>query len=57
VSLSAELARDVGVTPKISWAWPGQLDVLIDGALVFSRRAAGRLPEPGEIARLAQARR
>jgi hypothetical protein len=56
VSLSAELAREVGVTPKISWAWPGQLDVLVDGAVVFSRRTAGRLPEPGEITRLARAR-
>jgi hypothetical protein len=56
VSLSAELAREVGVAPKISWAWPGQLDVLVDGAVIFSRRTAGRLPEPGEVARLAKSR-
>jgi hypothetical protein len=57
VSLRAELTREVGVTPRIRWAWPGQLDVLVDGAVVFSRRAAGRLPAPGEVARLVKARR
>jgi len=57
VSLKAELAREVGVTPKIRLGGLGQLDVVIDGAVVFSKKAAGRLPLPGEVARLAQARR
>jgi hypothetical protein len=57
VSLQAELAREVGVTPRIRLGWPGQFEVYIDGALIFSKRAEGRLPEPGEIARLAQTRR
>lgn len=30
----------------------GQFDVLADGDLVFSKRAAGRFPEDGEIVRL-----
>jgi hypothetical protein len=45
------------VTPTIRWGGLGQLDVVIDGAVVFSKKVAGRLPLPGEVARLAQARR
>jgi hypothetical protein len=33
----------------------GQFDVISDGALVFSKRLAGRFPENGEIARLLEA--
>lgn len=55
MSLRAELTREVGVTPKIRWGGPGQLDVVIDGTVVFSKKAAKRMPEPGEVARLAKA--
>ena len=54
MSLQGELAREVGVTPAIRWGLPGQLDVLIDGAVVFSKKAARRMPQPGEVARLAK---
>jgi hypothetical protein len=57
VSLQAELARETGITPKIRWGGLGQLDVLVNGAVVFSKKAAGRLPLPGEVARLAKMRR
>jgi hypothetical protein len=57
VSLQEELAREMGVTPTIRWGVPGQLDVLVDGTVVFSKKAAKRMPEPGEVARLANARR
>jgi hypothetical protein len=57
VSLQAELAREMGVTPAIRWGGLGQLDVLVDGTVVFSKKAAKRMPEPGEVARLANARR
>lgn len=57
MSLQSELAREVGVTPKIRWGGPGQLDVTIDGAVVFSKKEAKRMPQPGEITRLAKARR
>ena len=57
MSLQAELARETGVTPTIRWGGLGQLDVLVDGAVVFSKKSAGRLPLPGEVARLAKARR
>ena len=54
VGLRTELAREVGVTPTIRWGLPGQLDVLIDGAVVFSKKAAKRMPQPGEVVRLAK---
>jgi len=57
VGLQTELAREVGVTPEIRWGGFGQLDVLIDGQVVFSKKAAKRMPEPGEVSRLAKARR
>lgn len=55
MSLQAELAREVGTTPTIRWGLPGQLDVVVDGAVVFSKKAAKRMPQPGEVARLAKA--
>lgn len=57
MSLQAELARETGVTPTIRWGALGQLDVLVDGAVVFSKKAAKRMPEPGEVTRLTKARR
>ena len=57
MSLQAELAREMGVSPTIRWGGLGQLDVLVDGRVVFSKKAAKRMPEPGEVARLAAARR
>ena len=57
MSLQAEVAREMGVTPRIRWGGLGQLDVLVDGKVVFSKKAAKRMPEPGEIARLVNARR
>ena len=57
MSLQAEVAREMGVTPTIRWGGLGQLDVLVDGKVVFSKKAAKRMPEPGEIARLVNARR
>ena len=56
MSLQGELARETGVTPTIRWGKPGQLDVIVDGALVFSKKVAKRMPEPGEVSRLAKAR-
>ena len=57
MSLKAELMREAGVTPTIRWGALGQLDVLVDGTIVFSKKAAKRMPERGEVARLAIARR
>ena len=54
MSLQTELTRDVGVTPVIRWGLPGQLDVIVDGAVIFSKKASKRMPQPGEVARLAK---
>jgi hypothetical protein len=56
VSLKEELAKEMGVTPTIRWGVLGQLDVFVDGTVVFSKKAAKRMPEPGEIVRLTSAR-
>ena len=43
------------MTPKVSTGGFGQLDVMVDGKVVFSRKDAKRFPERGEIPRLAKA--
>jgi hypothetical protein len=52
VGLKGELERALGVSPSIRGGGPGQLDVLVDGRLVFSKKSAGRLPVPGELEQL-----
>ena len=52
VSLKRELERSHGISPAIRWGGPGQLDVLVDGRVVFSKKAAGRTPTAGEVAKL-----
>ena len=37
VGLKQELEHSLGVSPSIRWGGPGQLDVLVDGKLVFSK--------------------
>ncbi|MGH7389979.1 MAG: SelT/SelW/SelH family (seleno)protein [Candidatus Rokuibacteriota bacterium] len=50
--LREEIRRSLGTAAKIRWGGFGELTVTVDGRTVFSRRAAGRVPEPGEVARL-----
>ena len=52
VGLKQELERSLGISPTIRWGGPGQLDVLVDGKLVFSKKSAGRMPVAGELPRL-----
>ena len=52
VGLQTEMTRETGITPTIRWGLPGQLDVVVDGAVVFSKKAAKRMPQPGEVVRL-----
>ena len=47
--LADEIRRATGVTPRIRMGFFGALDVLVDGRVVFSKRAEGRLLPPGEI--------
>ena len=56
VSLKTELEHSLGISPTIRWGGPGQLDVLVDGTLVFSKKSAGRLPAPGELPELIRRR-
>jgi len=49
VRLQKELAKSLGVTPKIKMGGQGQLDVIVDGTVVFSRQQAGRFPTAEEI--------
>jgi len=52
VSLRDDLSRTLGVTPRIRFGGFGQLDVMVDGKVVFSKRQAGRSPTAAEIVRL-----
>jgi len=56
VGLKDEIERSVGVVPSIRWGGPGQLDVLVDGTVVFSKKSAGRAPAPGELEQLIRRR-
>ena len=48
-SLQKDLAKTFDVTPKIKMGGQGQLDVIVDGKVVFSRQQAGRFPTAEEI--------
>lgn len=52
--VAAELQAG-GVAAEVAVGGQGQLDVVADGALVFSKRSTGRFPEPGEVERLVRA--
>jgi hypothetical protein len=43
------------VSSRIRWGSFGQLDVIVDGQVVFSKRETGRVPRPGEIPALVRA--
>jgi len=47
--LAAEIEKKTGVKPQLIKGTSGVFDVKVDGELVFSKRQAGRFPEPGEI--------
>ena len=46
-----EIGKSLGVTPRLKWGGFGQLDVIVDGKLVFSKKQAGRSPTAAEIVR------
>ena len=54
--LREELHRE-GITAPIRLGGLGELTVRVDGRAVFSYKQAGRMPEPGEVARLVKERR
>jgi hypothetical protein len=49
VRLADEIRRATGVAPRIKLGGFGVLDVLVDGRVVFSKKAEGRLLPAGEI--------
>ena len=57
VRLRDELQATLRVPAKIRWGGLGELTVTVDGRTVFSKRQAGRVPAPGEIARLVESAR
>jgi hypothetical protein len=54
VRLRDELESTLRVAATIGWGGLRELTVLVDGRTIFSRRQAGRMPKPGEIARIVQ---
>jgi len=57
VRLRDELKETLQVPATIRWGGLKELTVTVDGRAVFSRRQAGRAPQPGEITRLVQSLR
>ena len=49
--LREELGRE-GITAPIRLGGLGELTVKVDGRAIFSYKQAGRMPQPGEVARL-----
>ena len=47
--LADEIERGTGVTPRIRMGGFGALDVVVDGRVVFSKKAEGRMLPAGEI--------
>jgi hypothetical protein len=54
VRLRDELESTLRVAATIGRGGLRELTVLVDGRTIFSRRQAGRMPKPGEIARIVQ---
>ncbi|HEX4825353.1 MAG TPA: hypothetical protein VFV19_13700 [Candidatus Polarisedimenticolaceae bacterium] len=53
--LKREIKNQLNLSPKMSFAEKGVLDVVLDGKTIFSYRAERRLPGRGEIVGLIQA--
>ncbi len=56
MSLKEQIDRKFGVITKIKMGVPGSLDVLVDGNILFSAKAAKRMPASGEVLELIAAR-
>jgi selenoprotein W-related protein len=50
--LAAEIKQALGVDATLIKGSGGQFEVVADGNVVFSKKALGRYPEPGEILKL-----
>ncbi|HEY2992275.1 MAG TPA: hypothetical protein VGM22_05640 [Methylomirabilota bacterium] len=56
MGLAKEIERAVGVTPRIRMGGFGALDVIVDGKVVFSKKADGALPAGEIVGRVKSAR-
>jgi len=54
VRLRNELRQTLQLPATIRWGGLGELSVVVDGRVIFSKSRIGRIPEPGEITRLVQ---
>jgi len=52
--LAAELKRHLGVEAKLIPGSGGVFEVTAEGRLVFSKKTAGRFPDPSEIVEMLQ---
>ena len=53
--LKRDLKSQLNLTPKMSFAGTGVLDVVLDGRTIFSYQVERRLPADGEIVGLIRA--
>ncbi len=56
MSLKEAIERQLKVPTNIRMGAPGSFDVYLDKDQIFSKKQTGRMPQPGEIIRLLQAR-
>ena len=54
--LAAELKESLSVESKLVEGSNGVFEVMVDGELVFSKKATNRFPDDGEVERLIRAR-
>lgn len=47
--MAAEIKKARGIDPKLIKGSGGQFEVVLDGKLIFSKKALGRFPETREI--------
>ena len=52
--MADELKKSLGVASKLIAGSGGVFEVTVDGRIIFSKKEAGRFPEPGEIAGMLQ---
>lgn len=43
------ISEKIGAEVELTAGKVGQFDVMVDGKLLFSKKAAGRFPEPEEV--------
>jgi selenoprotein W-related protein len=55
--LADELKQSLGVDSKLIAGSGGVFEVTADGSPVFSKKEAGRFPEPGEVAGILKQRK